>query len=237
MSDQLEEVATPFTPETPVAPVQDPVPVVATSAPVFQVPDAARDLVGEGKKYSTPEDALNALPHAQSHIVRIEEEMATLRETLASRDSASEVLEAINNNTPEKETVPQFDPNQLDALIESKMSAKETAATEKVKSDSVANRFVAEYGDEKAEQIYVQKAQELGLTVDYMNNLAKTSPDAVFKLCGLNPTTSTPSKITSNVNSEAVYTQAPAPVERKSVMGGSTLKADVAAWNAAKPTE
>lgn len=243
MTDQVAETVTPFTPEpattvtdqvAPVAPVAPVTPV----APVFQIPDVAKELVGEGKKYSTPQDALAALPHAQSHISKLEEEMATLRETLATRDSAAEVLEAINNKTPEEATAPQFDPTQLDALIESKLTAKEAQAVKDANVSSVVNTFVEQYGDkEKAQEIYLQKAADLGLTVEHVNSLAATSPAAVYELFGFKPTTSTPSKITSNVNSEAVINNAQTPAPVKSVMGGSTHKDDIAAWNAAKPTE
>ena len=44
-----------------------------------------------------------------------------------------------------------------------------------------------------------------------------------------------PQKITSNVNSEATINQAPVAQPVKSVMGGSTAKDDIAAWNAAAP--
>lgn len=245
MTDQVAETVTPFTQEpAPVA--QDPVAAVAQPAPVtpvtpvsaFKVPDVAQELIGEGRKYASAEDALAALPHAQSHISKLEEEMASLREDLSKRKTAEEILDAINKKSPEEATVPQFDPSQLDALIENKLSAKEQYAKDTANTTSVANKFRAEFGDENAEKVYIQKASELGLSVDYMNSLAKTSPEAVFKLCGLKPTTSTPTRITSSVNSEALQNQAPAIVKPKSVMGGSTAKDDIAAWRAAgAPTE
>ena len=36
--------------------------------PVFQIPTEAAELVGDGKKYSSVEDALKSVPHAQKHI-------------------------------------------------------------------------------------------------------------------------------------------------------------------------
>lgn len=241
MTDQVAAQATPFTQE-PATSAQDQVAQVAQPAPVtpvsaFNIPDVAKVLIGEGKKYSSAEDALAALPYAQSHISKLEEEMAGLREDLSKRKTAEEILEAINKKTTEEVTVPQFDPSQLDALIENKLSAKEQYVKDMANTTSVANKFRAEFGEENAEKVYVQKASELGLSVEYMNNLAKTSPEAVFKLCGLKPTTSTPTRITTSVNSEALHNQAPAVVKLKSVMGGSTHKDDIAAWRAAAPTE
>lgn len=241
MSDQLAEQATPFNQE-PVTPAIDQIAPVTPTAPVapqptvFQIPEVAQGLVGQGKKYATPEDALAAIPHAQSHISKLEEEMASLREDLARRKSAEEILEAINKRTPEEVTAPQFDPSQLDALIENKLTAKEQDIIAKGNVSKVVNTFVEQYGNtEKAQEAYVQKAAELGLSLEYINNLAKVSPDAVFKLCGLNATRSTPSRITSNVNSEALINQVSAPQALRSVMGGSTAKDDIAAWKAAAP--
>jgi len=249
MTDQVVEQATPFSTEPAATEVQaapatqaDPAPVAQapepTPAPVFQIPEAAQELVGAGKKYATPEDALSALPHAQHHISKLEEEMATLREEIAKRKAGEEILEAINKRTPEEVTAPQFDPTQLDALIESKLTAKEQAAVAQGNISEVVSKFVEQYGDkEKAEAMYKQKAADLGLPVDYINNLAATSPKAVYELFGFKQTTSIPSKITSNVNSEALNNQAPVPQAPKSVMGGSTAKDDIAAWRAAAPTE
>lgn len=246
MTDQVAETI--FTQEaTPVAQPatpadQQPVaqPVTPTPAPVFQVPEAAQGLVGEGKKYASPEDALVALPHAQSHIETLELEMVTLREDLAKRKAVEDVLEEINKKPTDTVTEPQFTPEQLDALIENKLIAKDAQAVAQSNISEVVNMFVQEFGDkEKAEAIYDQKAKELGLNVDYINNLAATSPKAVFRLFGMeSKTQSTPTRLTSNVNSEAVINQAPAtPAPASTVMGRSTHKDDMAAWRAAAPTE
>ena len=70
MSDPLETV-TPFT-EVPAAPVE---PVAPVQAPVadpqpaaqFQLPEGLQEIEGEGKKYATPEAALQSITHAQHH--------------------------------------------------------------------------------------------------------------------------------------------------------------------------
>jgi hypothetical protein len=238
MTDQVAE--TPFTEEPAAqaapAPVADQQPV---AQPAFQVPEVAQELVGEGKKYSSPEDALKALPHAQQHIETLEREMAELREQLVKSKTAEEILEEINKKPTEQVAEPQFDPNQLDELIESKLTAKEQQAVQQKNVSDVVNTFVQEYGDKaKAEEIYVQKAADLGISVDQINSLAAKSPKAVYELFGLSSKPeSAPQKIQSNINSEAVTNNAPAQEAPKSVMGRSTANDDVAAWRASAPTE
>ena len=243
MTDPVQ--ATPFTeenapvvPAEPVTPalVQDPVQVPVT--PVFQIPEAVRGLVGEGMKYATPEDALQSIPHAQHHIETLQEEMAGLREDLSKRKAVEEVLQEINK-TPTPEAEPQLTPEQLDALIDKRLTTKEAQTVAQSNTDSVVSKLSEVYGDkDKANEMYQQKAKDLGLSVDYLNNLTATSPMAVFELFGIKSVNESPvSKINSNVNSEAVFNQAPVKEEVGSVMGGSTNAKDIAAWNACAPTE
>ncbi len=50
--------------------------------PVFQIPTEAAELVGDGKKYQSVEDALKSVPHAQKHIVDFWIFMGSLGRTL-----------------------------------------------------------------------------------------------------------------------------------------------------------
>lgn len=246
MSDQLD-TATPVTPfsaepAAPVAPVtaepaqvQDHVP----TAPSIQIPEAVQSFVGEGKKYATPEDALQSIPHAQHHIERLEEEMASLREDLSKRAAVEEVLAEINKKPVDIPSEPQLTQEQLDALIDNRLATKEAQTIAQKNTSEVVNKFIEAYGDkEKAIEVYTKKAADLGIPVETINNLASTSPKAVFELFGMKPeSTPPPTKINSNVNSEAVVNnQVQAPVV-KTVMGRSTYTDDIAAWRASAPTK
>lgn len=238
MTDQVESQATPFS--EGVTTVADPQPVATTPEPitpvepVFQVPDAAKDLIGDGKKYSTAEDALNALPHAQNHILKLEDEMASLREKIAKTEAVEDVLQEINKTPPAQVAEPQLTPEQLDALIDNRLATKEVESVKATNQSQVVDKFIQMYGDkDKAEAAYLQKAQDLGLTVEHVNSLASTSPKAVFELFGFKPEQTIATRITPSINSEAVINNAPEQTQAKSVMGVSTHKDDIAAWNAA----
>lgn len=247
MTDQVLEPVQPVTPfnaaapvaPAPVAPVVDlqPVAPVAPVAPLL--PESVQELVGEGKKYSSADEALRSIPHAQSHIEKLEDEMANLRETIARNKSAEEVLEAINKTPSEPVTEPQFSQEQLDALIDNRITAKTETEFKAQNTQAVVDRFVEEYGDpDKAHEAWVQKSKDLGLNETYLNDLSAKSPKAVYELFGLKPKQPTPPKRVTNINSEAFINQAPAtPDKRPSIMSGSTNAQDIAAWKAAAPTE
>lgn len=236
-----DQVPTPFDDTVPAAPAAAPVaPVLdqVPAAPTFQIPEAVKGLVGEGMKYATPEAALESLPHAQHHIDNLEQEAVNMREELATRKSVEEVLKEINKTTPESGAEQQLTQEQMDALIDTRLATKEAQALAKSNADEVVKKFTEVFGDkDKAKEVYAQKAADLGLTMQEVNNLAATSPKAVFELYGIKPTEGLPPKIGSNINSEAVVSNNVQPVKQVSVMGASTHSKDIAAWNAAAEPE
>ena len=190
-------------------------------------------------KYATPEAALESLPHAQHHIDNLEQEMSSLREDLAKRKTVDEVLQEINKTPTDTEAEPQLTQEQLDALIDSRLQARTAQDSRTANSNEVKATFISHFGDnEKANEAYNQKAKDLGMSIEDLNTLSATSPKAVFSMFGLEQVSQVPAtKIGTNINSEAVVPNAaPAPAP-SSVMGQSTHKKDVAAWNAAAPTE
>src|SRR4030043_1329496 len=76
-------------------------PVVETpaipSSPALNIPTEIAELVGEGKKYKSVEDALKSVPHAQQHIQTLEEENARIKAELVARRTTEEILEEIRS--------------------------------------------------------------------------------------------------------------------------------------------
>ena len=83
----------------------------------------------------------------------------------------------------------------------------------------------------KAEDAYNQIAKEAGLTVEQLNNLAATSPNAVLKLAGLNGAVTTTSTSKGSINTQSLTGT---PVETTTrVPRGASTKDLVKAWKAA----
>ena len=205
-----------------------------TSTPKFEIPTEALDFVGEGKKYKSAEDALKSVPHAQEHIKTLEEEMAQLKEELTRRKTAEELLDEMKSGIQPREATPQgveIDQDRLMQLVTQTIEQKEQQSKAKQNAQTVANKFTEQYGA-KAEEVYTKIAQDAGLTVEQLNNLAATSPNVVLKLSGLDAKTTPVGKPSSSINTQALGSTKPTELSARVPKGAST-KDMLTAWRAA----
>jgi hypothetical protein len=245
MADQAPE-ATPFNndaaPAAEQTPAVSPTTDTANPEPAFQIPQTVAELIGDGKKYSTVEKALEALVHSQKHIEKLEGENANFKMEIDKVKTAEELLEEIKataNTSEPTSSAPQIDEGMIDRIVEAKITAKEHAATAKQNVDTVITRMTKEYGDaSKAEEVYIAKAKELGLSVAAVNDMAAKSPTAVFSMFGLTKHEAAPAgKLHSDVNLEPFSNQSQPPAKPKSVMGGAKQNEILDAWKAAAPKQ
>ncbi|WBF78164.1 scaffold protein [Methylophilales phage MEP402] len=233
-SNMNDEVKT----ETTETPVQEPTQETVqqdTQPKAFEIPTEAQELVGEGKKYQSPEDALKSVPHAQKHIETLESELASVREELTKRQTTQELIDELKSGVqPTATTVPVGELNQDNVmdLVNQTIATREANAKAESNAKSVAEKFTAQYGD-KAEDTYNSIAKELNLSVKQLNELAATSPTVVLKAAGLSAAKAPVASSSGDINTEALSQQAkPAELSAK-VEGGST-KDLLAAWGRAK---
>lgn len=229
-----EEVKTETT-ETPVEQSTNEAVQQDTTPKAFEIPTEVQELVGEGRKYQSPEDALKSVPHAQKHIETLESELAEVREELTKRKTTQELLDEIKSGVqPAATTQPSGELNQdnIMDLVNETLSIRESQALAKTNANHVAEHFTKQYGD-AAESTYNSIAKDLGLTVPQLNELAAKSPKVVLKAAGLETTTAPVAKTTGDINTEALNNQVkPAGLSAK-VESGST-KDLLKAWGNAK---
>lgn len=193
-----EAVFNSTTPETPASPLET--------------------LVGEGKKYKTVEDLANAYIHADAFIKSTTRELQEVKEELNIRLDTEEVLKRARQNqsnvdqtTPpetkvEKAATPLSD-EDLAARIRTVTQAERLRETAAQNVTTVATRLIEQFGDEaKANEFVRNKAAELGVGVEFLQDVAARSPKAFFSSIGLENTTpktppTTPSR--GDVNTEA----------------------------------
>jgi predicted nucleic acid-binding Zn-ribbon protein len=207
---------------------------VDTAPKAFEIPTEAQAFVGEGKKYQSPEDALRSVPHAQKHIETLESELAQVKEELTKRKTAQELLDEIKSGAQRVEnTTPSAEVNQdtLEQLVSSTIERREQASKAKSNASEVASKFTQKYG-ETAQSAYNQIAKEAGLSVQQLNNLAATSPNAVLKLAGLNGAVTTTTTSKGSINTQTL-TGTPSDVTSARVPRGASTKDLVKAWKAA----
>lgn len=203
--------------------------------PLFQIPTEAAELVGDGKKYSSIEDALKSVPHAQKHIQTLESELAAAREELTKRKTTEELLDEIKSGIQPQGTPAgtEFDQDKLLQLVDQTLEYKEKQKSAKTNAESVASKFTEKYG-QKAEEVYNTVARESGLTVQQLNSLAASSPKIVLKLAGLEGVSApVVGKPNSSVNTEALNKTVDPNTLSARVKQGATTKDLVNAWKIA----
>jgi hypothetical protein len=207
------------------------------------LPEEVKSFVGEGKKYATVEDALKSVPHAQKYIddqkatlTAKEAEVEHLKEELAKRKAMEEYLAELKNQQVQTSNSSVAPPVDLDSLVERKLH--EMSETQKVRDNLLAvdTAMKKQYG-EKAKEVFSVKAQELGVSVDYLTKLAGTSPTAFYKMFDLKALESRGVHTSQSINSEGLISQNPSATSARINKIGATSEDMVSAWRNAKPKE
>ena len=167
-----------------------------TDKPVF-------DFIGDGKQYADEATALAAIPHKDGHIAKIEEENSEMRAKLAEGKTFDDILQAIKagSNDDGAGATPTGGETPLDVkeLVKSVLQdEKNTASAEgNVKA---ANQFMTEKFGDKAQAVAIAKADELGMSITDLKNLAVRSPIAYKALFASTQGTPTIPTTTGDVN-------------------------------------
>lgn len=163
--------------------------------------DYLAELVGEGKKFKSAEDLAKGKYFADADIAiknRQLDEMRDLviqqREQINTQESLEALIDQIkqrelasSTNTPAKEvkeTKPMSD-NDLDTLVSSKIQQHELRKKFQSNLDIVNAKLEEQFGD-KVASVLKTKMDELDLTKEDIDALAKKSPIAFFNTLGLN---------------------------------------------------
>lgn len=153
-----------------------------TPAPVTTQEQAAIDLlVGEGKKYKTVEDLAKSRLEADEFIERLKRENAEMRGTLTEKEAEYErILKARQESTTTQPT--QVKPDEIAGLVDERIKAVEAQRSAEQNLKAANDELVGKFGGDmdQAKKYLVAKAQELGVTVDYLKAQAMQSP-TVFK--------------------------------------------------------
>ena len=229
----MDEVTTETT-ETPVEQSTNEAVQTDTAPKAFEIPTEAQELVGEGKKYQSPEDALKSVPHAQKHIETLESELASVKEELTKRQTTQELIDELKSGSQSMENTSQgaeINQDNVMDLVNKTLSIRENKALADSNAKAVAAKFTAEYGD-KAEATYNSIAKELNVTITKLNELASTSPTLVLKAAGLTATVPPVGNSSSDINTEALGNSIKPELISAKVESGST-KDLLKAWGRA----
>lgn len=163
--------------------------------------DYLEQLVGEGKKFKDPEALARGKAEADEFIENLKRQNQELKEDLEKASKLDQILEEIRSNEAAKpSTARNDDPGegegdpsktssgltdeQLQALIEKTLSQRETEGRAN-KNLSEVNRVIGEKYGSKAAEFLKSRADEIGLSVVKMKELAAENPKAFYRLVGL----------------------------------------------------
>lgn len=158
------------------------------------------ELVGEGKKFKTPEELARGKKESDTFIERLQRELAEARQTieqatseLRSRNTVEDTLKTVlqrnstaNNvanqsteNAPEVPTLPD-----IDSLLNQKLTEREKARRMQDNQNLVRDAMIKSWGpnySQKAKEV----AQELGVGLQYLESIAAENPQAFLRVVGL----------------------------------------------------
>lgn len=156
------------------------------------------DLVGEGRKYKSPDELAKAYNHADAFIEsqkaerqRLEAELKVLKDIVEARqkpsDAPKDEAKPSGQEPPVKNPDPKADVDIGELVRQELASANE----QKKKTDNInraAEALNRVYGSpSKAQEAIRSKAAELGVGFEWLRNLASDSPEAMLRAMGVDP--------------------------------------------------
>jgi len=171
-----------------------------TSQPVTDPttqPSVVDQLVGEGKKFKTIEEALQGKIEADNFIEEQKAKIDSLEAQVNKDDRLDELLKQLQDKaiTPvvETETTPEGTPklevDDLKSLVDSALKEHEKEGIRSKNLSIVEQELEKNFGTE-AEAEVLKKVKELGVSKETLSTMAGESPAAFLTLMGTPPTKS-----------------------------------------------
>lgn len=156
------------------------------------------ELVGDGKKFKTPEDLARGKAEADAFIKRLQDEAQGLRQELSTRQTLEQLMDKMAAEKGTQQTNPQsynqdseggegkgivktLTEEDIARLVEERLTTAEKARIHTSNLETVKKALEASYGSDYVTHLKA-KASELGVSEDYLTNMAKETPKAFLKL-------------------------------------------------------
>lgn len=163
-----------------------------------EVKDYWAEYTKEGGKFYDPDEAAakqkvaRGKYEADLFIDQLKRENEGLRGEVTSRMSAEKMLEQIQQRlvapnegtqTPPETVTPKFNPDELERLLDQKLSEREKQKQRDNNAAIVVRKLREHYGENYAFRLE-QEAAKQGLGKQFVNSVATENPEALFKLLG-----------------------------------------------------
>ena len=154
----------------------------------------------KGENWKDPEVLAKGKLEADGYIKTLEEQLAQMREDMNKQDYQAQILEQLQNKAAEtttanpatpndngstetQDTTASLSENDLESLVEKTLVKREQDAVIKQNLSQVDQELVNSFGTEATAKVQ-EKAQELGMSIERLRDIAAESPTAFFSLIG-----------------------------------------------------
>jgi len=180
----------------------------------------------KGENWKDPEVLAKGKLEADGYIKTLEEQLAQMREDLKKQEYQAQVIEQLQNKAADSTAAKNGVPNDngsaeaqnttgnlseedLKSLVEKTLTQREKETSVKQNLTQVDKALDDMFGTE-ALSVVQKKAQELGMSIERMQDIAAESPNAFFALIGEKPKQPMNPMIQGSVRTEGVNMQASA---------------------------
>ena len=195
-----------------------------TEATPPQVSFVARLVEAKGENWKDPEVLAKGKLEADGYIQELETQLNSMREDLSKQDYAKSLLDQLQNKAAESTTAniampknnigdtsdgntnPNLSEEDLKSLVERTLTERDKDSVIKQNLSLVNEEMEKSYGTDASAKIQ-DKAKELGLTLERMQEIAAESPTAFFNLIG-EPKKNFKPMVQGSVRTEGVNMQA-----------------------------
>lgn len=163
--------------------------------------DYLTEYVGEGKKFKDPAELARAKAHSDAFIERLQRELSGIRSELTTRVKLEELMDRMSTNNTDRNVNNQstqtpgengqngtatknYSTEDIEQVIEQRLAAKEQERRVTDNVSTVKSRLMAEFGDNYISELEA-RTKALGLTRDFVADIAKKEPRALFALLGI----------------------------------------------------
>lgn len=158
------------------------------------------DLVGEGRKFQSPEELARGkyisdvyIKQLESRLDEMREDFKKVRDDNVSRAKLEELIEDLtqrqqlassDNQKANEDRQPAINPDDIKSLVSSEVQNIASAARRAENFNIVRKKLQEHFGSNY--QVHVkQQVEDLGLTSEEFNEIARSNPKVLFRTLGL----------------------------------------------------
>lgn len=154
-------------------------------------------LIGDGKKYKDANDLAKAYVNADTHIGELRRDLLAAKAELdvLKTNSTTRPNDVPGEDTQQRQDPPHVDPNipspkvneeEFRDTLRREVEALDQEKRASQNAEAAAQRLVEHYGDAaKANEAVRRRAQELGVSTEWLRDAAAKSPQAFYASMGI----------------------------------------------------